>query len=108
MEEIRKEEMNMFKSDHNEDDQFSFRPTKDHQSLYASNNTQRTTRLFCSYCDKFDIHDTDDCPANLKTIQEEAQHTKLNQSKKQTRAYCINCEEFTHWTYDCPNGPEKN
>lgn len=109
LEEIRIEEMNMFKSsqdgDQNEDDQFNFRPAKQqltHQ-LYFKSSTQRTTRLFCSNCDKFDLHDTDDCPTNLKTKQDEAQHTRLNQTRKQTRAYCVNCEVFSHWTYDCPN-----
>lgn len=93
----------MFKAtgDHG-DDQFSFRPVSGDQQLYLASAGQRTTRLFCDYCDKFDLHDSEDCPTNSRLKQEQAEHTRLNQPKKNSRAYCVNCELFSHWTIDCP------
>ena len=104
LEDIRLEEMNMFKpaADHS-DNQFSFRPVnRGDQQLYLQSGSQRTTRLFCQFCDKFDLHDTEDCPTSGQLKQEQAEHTRLNQPKKTSRAYCVNCEIFSHWTYDCP------
>lgn len=110
LEEIRLEEMNMFKKSSGDletnnnlkDDQFSFRPVIANQTSFSFTSTQRTIRLFCSYCDKFDQHDTEDCLKSVKDKQEEKNHTRLGQSKKQQRPYCVHCELFTHWTYDCP------
>lgn len=111
LEEIRYEEMNMFKvnpTTSDKEDQFSFRPVtnKENHQIYFKSN-QRTTRLFCQLHDEFDIHDTEECPLNLNIKKEQTEHTRLNQSKKVTRAYCVNCELFTHWTYDCPLEKEK-
>lgn len=95
----------MFKSsgDHG-DDQFSFRPVskRGDQQLYLPSGSQRTTRLFCDHCDKFDLHDSEDCPTSSHLKQEQSEHTRLNQPKKNSRAYCVNCELFSHWTYECP------
>lgn len=109
LEDIRLEEMNMFKPAATDagDDQFSFRSVSNrgdsHHSLYLqSTGSQRTTRLFCDYCDKFDLHDSEDCPTGGRLKQEQAEHTQLNQPRKNSRAYCVNCELFSHWTYDCP------
>ena len=93
------------------DDQFSFRPVTNrgdlHNPLYLPSSSQRTTRLYCANCELFDIHDSEDCPTAGRLKQEQAEHTKLNQPKKNSRAYCVNCELFSHWTYDCPSEQAK-
>jgi len=56
-------------------------------------------RLFCDICDEFDRHDTEDCPTQAQTLEEEAFHTRSGAARPgaagaQERPYCETCEMF--------------
>ncbi len=63
-------------------------------------------RLFCDICDEFDLHDTEDCPTQAQTEEEESGHTRAGAPRPGApgaapRPYCEACEMFGHWSSDC-------
>ncbi|XP_011253099.1 restin homolog isoform X4 [Camponotus floridanus] len=61
-----------------------------------------TPRMFCDICDRFDLHETEDCPRQAQDFSDRVPE-KVPKSKKQSveRPYCENCEMFGHDTHDC-------
>lgn len=67
-------------------------------------------RLYCDICDKFDFHNTEDCPQqsmpsnpNYPDPNELATHSQHNFKKESNRLYCDECEVFGHDESECPN-----
>ncbi|XP_054711721.1 CAP-Gly domain-containing linker protein 1-like [Uloborus diversus] len=58
-------------------------------------------RVFCDICDRFDLHDTDDCPKQESFLEDNPSPKPHESKKMEERPYCNNCEMFGHWTYDC-------
>lgn len=61
-----------------------------------------TPRMFCDICDRFDLHETEDCPRQAQDFSDRVPE-KVPKSKRQSveRPYCENCEMFGHDTHDC-------
>ncbi|XP_012277804.1 restin homolog isoform X2 [Orussus abietinus] len=57
-------------------------------------------RLFCDICDRFDLHDTEDCPRQEQDFADPAPTTKTKKPPIE-RPYCENCEMFGHDTLNC-------
>ncbi|XP_077456066.1 CAP-Gly domain-containing linker protein 1 isoform X4 [Stigmatopora argus] len=57
-------------------------------------------RLFCDICDCFDLHDTEDCPAQAQ-LPDSPPHTTYHGVKGAERPYCETCEVFGHRSEDC-------
>uniref|UniRef100_A0A3Q2Z9F1 CLIP1 zinc knuckle domain-containing protein n=1 Tax=Hippocampus comes TaxID=109280 RepID=A0A3Q2Z9F1_HIPCM len=62
--------------------------------------TKPPPRVFCDICDCFDLHDTEDCPAQAQA-PDSPPHTAYHGSKGAERPYCNVCEVFGHWSHDC-------
>ncbi|KAL6426797.1 hypothetical protein ACFW04_009253 [Cataglyphis niger] len=62
-----------------------------------------TPRMFCDICDRFDLHETEDCPQQAQDFSDGVSEKVAKSSKKQSveRPYCENCEMFGHDTHDC-------
>ncbi|XP_029668458.1 restin homolog isoform X2 [Formica exsecta] len=62
-----------------------------------------TPRMFCDICDRFDLHETEDCPRQAQDFSDRVPEKVAKSSKKQSveRPYCENCEMFGHDTHDC-------
>ncbi|VDO36874.1 unnamed protein product [Haemonchus placei] len=56
-------------------------------------------RMYCDICEKFDQHDTEDCPK--QEVQEEMVRTKPKKPPPPSREYCDHCEMFGHDTFAC-------
>lgn len=68
----------------------------------------KTLRKFCDICEEFDLHDTEDCPQQSSAQQDQSSHTRYNAPKRESRAYCDNCEVFGHETSNCPNSKQQS
>lgn len=79
-------------------------------------NTLILTRKYCDVCEMFDTHDTKDCLTKRDEELEIKRHNVISpltpfsisgntmrKNKLQRRAYCDECEEFGHETFDCLN-----
>ncbi|KAK6625059.1 hypothetical protein RUM43_005350 [Polyplax serrata] len=73
-------------------------------NLHNINARSVAPRLFCDICDRFDLHDTEDCPTQAS--QEEQPPPKSSKTKvpPPERPYCEICEVFGHDTADCDDG----
>ena len=60
---------------------------------------QPPSRLYCDICEKFDSHETEDCPIQNDTSEEF--QTPIMVSTYSERPYCAICEIFGHTTDDC-------
>ncbi|XP_070153041.1 CAP-Gly domain-containing linker protein 1 isoform X2 [Polyergus mexicanus] len=62
-----------------------------------------TPRMFCDICDRFDLHETEDCPRQAQDFSDRVPEKVAKSSKKQSvqRPYCENCEMFGHDTHNC-------
>ncbi|XP_074061623.1 CAP-Gly domain-containing linker protein 1 isoform X3 [Macrotis lagotis] len=61
---------------------------------------KKKPRLFCDICDRFDQHDTEDCPTQTQ-VSEDPPHSTHHGSRSEERPYCDICEMFGHWTTNC-------
>ncbi|XP_040013040.1 CAP-Gly domain-containing linker protein 1 isoform X2 [Xiphias gladius] len=59
-----------------------------------------TPRLFCDICDRFDLHDTEDCPTQAQS-PDSVPHTTYHGNPADERPYCDICEAFGHATESC-------
>ncbi|XP_054612843.1 CAP-Gly domain-containing linker protein 1 isoform X2 [Dunckerocampus dactyliophorus] len=59
-----------------------------------------TPRLFCDICDRFDLHDTEDCPTQAQS-PDSVPHSSYRGSRADERPYCDICEAFGHATDSC-------
>ncbi|XP_077570790.1 uncharacterized protein clip1a [Stigmatopora nigra] len=57
-------------------------------------------RLYCDICECFDLHDTEDCPAQAQ-LPDSPPHTAYHNVKGSERPYCDICEVFGHRSEDC-------
>ena len=84
-------------------DDMDFGTTPDESLLDSPTNpwTQQTTRLYCDMCEKFDSHETEECP---KQNDDEFDNPDDFQTPKlvsySERPYCDVCEVFGHETCD--------
>lgn len=58
-------------------------------------------RLFCDICDRFDVHDTADCPIQCSLEEETVTHSHHGSPRRSTRPYCDVCEVFGHTSAEC-------
>ncbi|XP_017893436.1 restin homolog isoform X3 [Ceratina calcarata] len=58
-------------------------------------------RMFCDICDRFDLHETEDCPRQAQDFLETEKVAKSPKKPSLERPYCENCEMFGHDTRDC-------
>jgi hypothetical protein len=62
-------------------------------------------RLFCDICDRFDVHDTEDCPTQAAASTDDDYdgnaNTRSGAVRGAQREYCDTCEVFGHATGDC-------
>ncbi|XP_064460859.1 CAP-Gly domain-containing linker protein 1-like isoform X2 [Ornithodoros turicata] len=56
-------------------------------------------RLFCDICDRFDVHDTADCP--VQSADTECRSRQGSLPRHHVRPYCEVCEMFGHWGDQC-------
>ncbi|XP_072747048.1 uncharacterized protein Clip-190 isoform X3 [Anoplolepis gracilipes] len=79
-------------------------PANEAEDYTRSTLDKRTAapRMFCDICDRFDLHETEDCPRQAQDFSDGVPE-KAKSSKKQSveRPYCENCEMFGHDTHDC-------
>lgn len=52
---------------------------------------QAALRLYCDICEKFDVHDTEDCPTQASTTTDSHHGTQ----RGEVRPYCETCEGIT-------------
>ena len=84
-------------------DDMDFGSTPDESLLDSPTNqwSQQTARLYCDICEKFDSHETEDCPIqndNDLDDPDDFQTPKLVSYSE--RPYCDVCEVFGHETCD--------
>lgn len=48
--------------------------------------------MYCDICEKFDLHETEDCPTQAMEEEEEQTHTHTHAKRHVERPYCDNCE----------------
>ncbi|CAN7985125.1 unnamed protein product [Ixodes pacificus] len=58
-------------------------------------------RLFCDICDRFDVHDTADCPVQCSIEEEMSSHSHHSVARHSSRPYCNVCEVFGHTSAEC-------
>ncbi|CAN7984803.1 unnamed protein product [Ixodes hexagonus] len=58
-------------------------------------------RLFCDICDRFDVHDTADCPIQCSIEEEMTSHSHHSVARHSSRPYCEVCEVFGHTSAEC-------
>ncbi|XP_029160985.1 CAP-Gly domain-containing linker protein 2 isoform X3 [Nylanderia fulva] len=59
-------------------------------------------RMFCDICDRFDLHETEDCPRQAQDFSDRVpDRTAKSKKPPVERPYCENCEMFGHDTRDC-------
>ncbi|CAL1689353.1 unnamed protein product [Lasius platythorax] len=79
-------------------------PANEAEDYTRSTLDKRTAapRMFCDICDRFDLHETEDCPRQAQDFSDRVPE-RAAKSKKQSveRPYCENCEMFGHDTGDC-------
>jgi CAP-Gly domain-containing linker protein 1 len=65
----------------------------------TSHQRQPPPRVYCDICEEFDLHETEDCPAqNTDVVPSNGQHGHKHVGD---RPYCEICEAFGHATEDC-------
>ncbi|KAL3268090.1 hypothetical protein HHI36_007217 [Cryptolaemus montrouzieri] len=71
---------------------------------YSSSNKQLPPRMFCDICDRFDEHETEDCPQQMSEHMPPPPPPRgcKKKDKPVPRPYCELCEVFGHDTQDCP------
>ncbi|OQV19297.1 hypothetical protein BV898_06717 [Hypsibius exemplaris] len=72
---------------------------------------RRAIRLYCGTCQKFDLHDGQDCPTkfNKASSSSPERERKPKAPARPPRKYCDECEVFEmHDTADCPELLKKN
>ncbi|XP_061553717.1 CAP-Gly domain-containing linker protein 1 isoform X2 [Phycodurus eques] len=57
-------------------------------------------RPFCDICDRFDLHDTEDCPTQAQS-PDAVPHSSYRGHRDNERPYCDVCEVFGHATESC-------
>lgn len=48
--------------------------------------------MFCDICDRFDLHETEDCPRQAQDFAEAETPSKSQKKVTVDRPYCDNCE----------------
>nr|XP_040053278.1 CAP-Gly domain-containing linker protein 1 isoform X2 [Gasterosteus aculeatus aculeatus] len=71
-----------------------------HEGASKQAEKKATPRLFCDICDRFDLHDTEDCPTQAQS-PDAVPHTAYHGKRADERPYCDICEAFGHATESC-------
>ncbi|XP_044003775.1 CAP-Gly domain-containing linker protein 1-like isoform X2 [Aphidius gifuensis] len=69
--------------------------------LSTLENKLYAQRMFCDICDRFDLHETEDCHMQSQDFEQEKSIKLQTPSKSTERPYCENCEMFGHDTSSC-------
>ncbi|XP_019747863.1 CAP-Gly domain-containing linker protein 1 isoform X1 [Hippocampus comes] len=66
----------------------------------SKHDKKATLRPFCDICDRFDLHDTEDCPTQAQS-PDAVPHSSYRGHRDSERPYCKICEVFDHTTESC-------
>ncbi|XP_060528080.1 restin homolog isoform X2 [Cylas formicarius] len=72
----------------------------------AEYGRRQAPRAYCDICEEFDLHETEDCPAQASDEPPKPISQREKKNQPAPRPYCDTCEEFGHDTADCPEDQE--